>query len=564
MLCFIQIVLVRAARDDQSREMAMNRSTLYELLIRYFDEEELRTVCFKLEVEYDNLRGEGSQAKARELIKYLDRRDRISDLVEICERERSNVSWRDAPPLYHRVPFTNREYTIDLILIPFAPPYHLIDAPAGYGKTELLLQLKKYFQERGWACAYVSTDKHRTLRKLVEVLSEDLALGSVPDDASAELLGFSLGALLTGEQWEERVRGQTQEGKAGLAFLIDLGKSPSPLLGQLLEEFIPGVEASLQLHDFFDTRHNRFRVVLAGRYLTSRKEITSTSLPLNRYPLHPLTYKDLRLAASYYLRLNPGAIEQISACIMHVTGGHPGCMAYLLEMYRKDRRPADVFLNYQGEEIRQFIESEVEQVYESIPSNLRGVMDALGMFRYLNYDTLSEVVRRGCVPGYDDAFTLMDDLTTAFLMGWKDRLLRNDSVHRLLALRLRQQEDLCVLTQDICKKYLGTPNVFRPELWVIEYLYQYLQRFTSIVQDRDKRRELRDAFLNQEVPEILQSFVSSQGQDIRWQKKNLNQALDDDEEFHFTVNYYLRDDQYSDKPYQAFVQRVNAFFADRR
>jgi len=48
---------------------------LYEVLVARFDREELRTLCFKLGVDYDDLRGEGREGNARELVKYMSRRD---------------------------------------------------------------------------------------------------------------------------------------------------------------------------------------------------------------------------------------------------------------------------------------------------------------------------------------------------------------------------------------------------------------------------------------------------------------------------------------------------------
>ena len=50
------------------------------LVIRY-DLEEMRTLCAKLGVDYDNLRGEGKDSKSRELILWLDRRSRLGELV---------------------------------------------------------------------------------------------------------------------------------------------------------------------------------------------------------------------------------------------------------------------------------------------------------------------------------------------------------------------------------------------------------------------------------------------------------------------------------------------------
>jgi formylglycine-generating enzyme required for sulfatase activity len=70
----------------------LDRAKLRELITVCFDKEELRTLCFDLEVYYDDLRGEGRAGKARELVAYFERRGRISELVAYCRRLRPNFS----------------------------------------------------------------------------------------------------------------------------------------------------------------------------------------------------------------------------------------------------------------------------------------------------------------------------------------------------------------------------------------------------------------------------------------------------------------------------------------
>lgn len=72
------------------------RFELYKILVGRFDDEELRTLCFALGLDYDNLRGDGKSGKARELITYLERRNEIPQLVEIGEQLRSDISWPNA------------------------------------------------------------------------------------------------------------------------------------------------------------------------------------------------------------------------------------------------------------------------------------------------------------------------------------------------------------------------------------------------------------------------------------------------------------------------------------
>ena len=72
----------------------LDLSKLRELLTKRFDVEELRSLVFDLGVDYDSLRGEGQAAKARELVAYLERRDRVLDLVELGQKLRPDVPWQ--------------------------------------------------------------------------------------------------------------------------------------------------------------------------------------------------------------------------------------------------------------------------------------------------------------------------------------------------------------------------------------------------------------------------------------------------------------------------------------
>jgi hypothetical protein len=64
----------------------LQSSPLLIALQEAFDLEELRTLCFDLQIDFDSLRGEGKEAKARELILFVLRHNQSTQLVDrVCE-----------------------------------------------------------------------------------------------------------------------------------------------------------------------------------------------------------------------------------------------------------------------------------------------------------------------------------------------------------------------------------------------------------------------------------------------------------------------------------------------
>jgi hypothetical protein len=69
------------------------RTHLRQLLVERFNDGELRTFCFDLGVDYDDLSGSGKADKARELVNHLERRDALFELVRVGQHTRPDVPW---------------------------------------------------------------------------------------------------------------------------------------------------------------------------------------------------------------------------------------------------------------------------------------------------------------------------------------------------------------------------------------------------------------------------------------------------------------------------------------
>jgi hypothetical protein len=94
-------VAVEDHLNDEARDAPItqsdNRKELRQLLERHFNEEELRTLCFDLGIDYDALPGTGKAGKARELVAFSDRRGRIEELIALGAQMRPRVPWPDVP-----------------------------------------------------------------------------------------------------------------------------------------------------------------------------------------------------------------------------------------------------------------------------------------------------------------------------------------------------------------------------------------------------------------------------------------------------------------------------------
>ncbi len=58
-----------------------------------FSFEEIKQLCFVLEVDFDELEGTGRRGKSRGLVTYMDMRDRLEVLVEELRRQRPGIQW---------------------------------------------------------------------------------------------------------------------------------------------------------------------------------------------------------------------------------------------------------------------------------------------------------------------------------------------------------------------------------------------------------------------------------------------------------------------------------------
>jgi hypothetical protein len=89
--------------EENGRRPAPNRTAenvehaylvkLAEILNTRFSLSELNTLAFYLSIDLDELPGEVKRRKAEELVKYLNRHQRLDELVAIGKQKRPDINW---------------------------------------------------------------------------------------------------------------------------------------------------------------------------------------------------------------------------------------------------------------------------------------------------------------------------------------------------------------------------------------------------------------------------------------------------------------------------------------
>ena len=77
--------------DDVAPFHELPKSKLFEIIKKYFNEEELKELCFTVNVDYESLVGNGKSAKARELITYCQRQGLFSVLYREIQKLRPHA-----------------------------------------------------------------------------------------------------------------------------------------------------------------------------------------------------------------------------------------------------------------------------------------------------------------------------------------------------------------------------------------------------------------------------------------------------------------------------------------
>jgi hypothetical protein len=80
-------------RNTGKNRTVIKRTEFLQQLKNAFNDNDLVTLCFELDVSYDDLAGQTRERRFISLIEQLERENRINELMELCTQKRPQYVW---------------------------------------------------------------------------------------------------------------------------------------------------------------------------------------------------------------------------------------------------------------------------------------------------------------------------------------------------------------------------------------------------------------------------------------------------------------------------------------
>jgi hypothetical protein len=117
-----------------------------------------------------------------------------------------------------------------------------------------------------------------------------------------------------------------------------------------------------------------------------------------------------------------------------------------------------------------------------------------------------------------------------------------------------EYQQQCELAKMLYAERLADPLTRTPVTWAIEYLFQCLQLRVNEIHDTGSLLERQNQFFELDVPAAIDSLKRER--DWKLERNALVQAIRQDWEFAFTVNYYLRNGIYNQAPLDLLLRKI--------
>lgn len=122
----------------------LNNSDLLDLIYEKFNKSELKILCFRLDVDYEEIEKPNTKETIIELIQYCKRRGWLYQLVTVIEKERGSVTSQPISPISTSVTTDNDKFDVFLC-------HNSLDKPAvrGIGEQLKAKEIRVWLDEEG-------------------------------------------------------------------------------------------------------------------------------------------------------------------------------------------------------------------------------------------------------------------------------------------------------------------------------------------------------------------------------------------------------------------------------
>ena len=476
---------------------------------------------------------------------------------EISEKELSdkqNEKFKSIPILK----FVNRSKEIDdLMSATDRSQYWLINAPAGYGKTELLKELDSKFKERNHTTLFFSITSDTTKRSVIDFFKKQYKyIENIDINNFGTELGHRNSVVLEQNKF---------------ILLIDFDKELNIDLLDWFQEIVKQIRRVFIHQNDYILHPDRFIVVFSGRYLFKYQHKAYQELTLSDF-----NYQNVRESCqNSQPNLNINALSLIAAHIMFLTGGHPLCISLGLQIigdeppgYMLEQRK-QIFCTIK--EIWEDIQTELVQKGKEIGADwLKDFLIISSVFRFFDIRIIKRI-KDSLLNINKNEYDIDSVLRKISYLKWDNRnkifsdgIVRNITIIYLREYEPKRFKELCEFAVDQCIYRINSFKHSVLDIWFQEYIYYSIQlREPDVYDDESRYVFIKDFYengiLNQGIvalktrvqKEFNNNYKFKISQILETLIKTLSLGNDEtDIELIFKLNYCLRidADTYNDEP----------------